>query len=151
MYNPHGKIGAPILQRMTLNMRNIIYCIWCEKCRLLYVGETGQTLLERLKQHIYSIERNRLGTPLVLHFQTHTLQHLSIMGLQTCVTWTEGQRKRYERIWISRLRTQHPQSLKAAWSAPFKLYWQLLLSLCNACHDNKSWRGTFWGYIYIYI
>lgn len=114
VYNPHGKIGAPILQRMTLNMRNIIYCISCEKCRLLDVSEKSQTLLERLKQHIYSIERDRLGTPLVLHFQIHTLQYLSITGLQTCATWTEGQRKRYERIWISRLRTQHPQGLNAA-------------------------------------
>lgn len=113
LYNPHGKIGAPILQRMTLNTSNIIYCIWCVECRLLYVGETGQTLLERLKQHIYNIERNRLDTPLILHFQTHTSHHLNITGLQTCATWTEGQRRRYERIWISRLRTQYPQGLNA--------------------------------------
>lgn len=113
LYNPYGKIGAPILQRMSLNTSNIVYCICCEECCLLYVGETGQTLLERLKQHIYNIERNGLDTPLVLHFQIHTLQHLSITGLQTCATWTEGQRRRYERLWISRLRTQHPRGLNA--------------------------------------
>lgn len=38
MYNPHAQAGAPILQRMTLNMKNIIYCISCEKCHRLCVA-----------------------------------------------------------------------------------------------------------------
>lgn len=111
IYNPHGRVGAPILQKMTLNMENIIYCILCEKCHRMYVGETGQTLLDSLKQHIYSVGENRLNSPLVLHFQIHPLQYFSITGLQACATWMEGQRKRQERMWISRLQTQHPEGL----------------------------------------
>lgn len=66
----------------------------------MYVGETGQTLAERLKQHLYSIGEGRLNTPLVQHFQTHSPNSLGILGLQSCAVWTEGQRRRHENLWI---------------------------------------------------
>lgn len=74
--------------------KNIVYCIMCQSCNRLYIGETGKTLLMRLKQHLYNIGEGRLTTPLVKHFQVHSPQHLSIMGVQTGATWMVGQRRR---------------------------------------------------------
>lgn len=73
----------------------------------MYIGETRNTLLTRLKQHLYNIGKNKLTTPLVKHFQVHSPQHLSITGLQT---WTVGQRRRHEGLWIHKLRTEVPSA-----------------------------------------
>lgn len=111
LFNPYGGTGSPSTGELHLNSSNLVYCITCEFCGKMYVGETGNTLLNRLKQHIYSIEKGRLSTPLVQHFQTHCLQYLSITGIQTCVTWTEGQRRRQESLWIQKLKTMVPMGL----------------------------------------
>lgn len=47
-----------ISQRITGKHENIIYVIWCKKCRLQYVGETGNTLPKRLSAHRANIKYN---------------------------------------------------------------------------------------------
>lgn len=111
LFNPHGGAGAPILERFRPTSKNIVYCIICKQCSLIYVGETGQTLAERLKQHLYSIGEGRLHTPLVQHFHVHPLNSLGILGIQSCATWTEGQRRRHEELWIGRLNSRFPYGL----------------------------------------
>lgn len=111
LFNPHGGAGAPILERFRPTSKNIVYCIICKQCSLLYVGETGQTLAERLKQHLYSIGEGRLHTPLVQHFHVYPLNSLGILGIQSCATWTEGQRRRHEELWIGRLNSRFPYGL----------------------------------------
>lgn len=111
LFNPHGGAGAPILDNFTFKSRNIVYGVICKQCLLIYVGETGQTLMERLKQHLYSIRINRLNTPLVKHFQIHSSNSLGILGLQSCASWTEGQRRRHEDLWIRKLNTKAPLGL----------------------------------------
>lgn len=114
LYNPQGGVGVPIIGRLTLQSQNVVYCIGCGVCGMLYVGETGKTLLTRLKQHLYNIREGRQTTPLVQHFQIHSIQHLYITGLQTCGTWTEGQRRRKEALWMEKLKTRVPYGLNLA-------------------------------------
>lgn len=50
LYNTHGGTGTSITGRFTLHTHNIIYCIRCTTCNKRHVGETGNSLLDRLKQ-----------------------------------------------------------------------------------------------------
>lgn len=111
LFNIHGNMGIPIIVDFNLHSSNLVYCITCQKCGIMYMGETGNTLLTRLLQHIRSIKIARLPTPLVKHFQIHPLRCLTITGVQTCATWTEGQRRRQERLWIEKLKTNIPLGL----------------------------------------
>ena len=57
----------PIIEKLTCNSRNIIYIIECTKCNEYYLGETSQTLKQRLTAHLSDI-RNELDKPVAEHF-----------------------------------------------------------------------------------
>lgn len=44
LFYPHGGARAPNLDHFTLNSGNIVYCIVCEQCSLMYVSKTGRLL-----------------------------------------------------------------------------------------------------------
>ena len=104
----------------------MIYCIVCQSCNLMYIGENRNTLLTRLNQHLYNIEQNKLTLPLVQHFQVHFPQHLSIMG----------QRRRHEGLWICKLRTEVPSDMiplpPQNWKKKIKNqpYLQMYITVC---------------------
>ena len=39
---------------------NIVYCIFCCKCNIYYVGETGHRLEDRFRKHLSDIKNNRV-------------------------------------------------------------------------------------------
>ncbi|CAB1319145.1 unnamed protein product, partial [Coregonus sp. 'balchen'] len=106
--NPHAQTSSPISQLMTIHSTNIVYAITCTLCHNIYIGETGHTVLTRLKQHLYTIRKNILQTHLVQHFQIHPTTSLHITGLEMKSTWTRGQRKAAESRWISKRNTLAP-------------------------------------------
>ncbi|CAB1321434.1 unnamed protein product, partial [Coregonus sp. 'balchen'] len=111
IHNPHAHTFSPIKQLMNINSTNIVYAITCALCQKIYVGETGSTILTRLKQHLYTITNNKLSTHLVIHFQTHPIIHLNITRLETVSTWTIAQRKAAESKRIATLRSLAPLGL----------------------------------------
>lgn len=113
IHNRHSNTSYPVLGSFTLNTSNIVYIITCTSCHKHYVGETKHSLIIRLKQHLYYMGEGRLTTPLVQHFQEHSIDNLIISGLESNDHWTTGQRKRAERIWIATLVTTVPRGLNA--------------------------------------
>lgn len=109
--NPHSKTGLPSLGTYSLTSQNIVYIITCTICNNHYVGETDNTILARLQKHLRNIREGRLSTHLVNHFQTHSTNNLIITGVENNDRWTNGQRKRAERIWIQGLGTIFPHNL----------------------------------------
>lgn len=109
MFNPHGGAGAPILERITLNSRKSVFCIVCEKCSLIYVGETGQTLSDWGNNCIALGKAD--WAPLWSNISKYT--HQVISPPQGPVMWarTEGQRRRHESLWIGKLNTRTPLGL----------------------------------------
>ena len=93
LFNPHGGAGVTI-NTITPESKNAVDCIVCQTCNLIYIGETGNTLISSLKQHLYNIGQDKHNTPLLTHFPVHSPQHLSISGLHTCASWTVSQRRR---------------------------------------------------------
>src|SRR4029434_3796830 len=62
---------------------NLVYCIECSICSRLYIGQTKNSLLQRLKQHLYSIDKTGKATYLYEHFRQHGSENLCIMGLES--------------------------------------------------------------------
>lgn len=67
IYNAHTSSSFPLTQDFSLTTRNLVYAIVCQHCHLLYVGQTKNTLKERLKQHLAHISRGLNITYLYTH------------------------------------------------------------------------------------
>ena len=49
-----------IQQSFSCTSDNIVYCIFCSKCDVLYIGETGRRLGDRFREHLYDIKHKRI-------------------------------------------------------------------------------------------
>ena len=100
-----------ITQKIQANTRNCVYIITCKTCGLQYVGETMNTIADRLNQHRYYINNGNKTSVIIQHFRIHGLQAMSVAGLEHNENWTQGQRRFAETQWISKLDTQFPGGL----------------------------------------
>ena len=100
-----------ITQNIQATTKNCVYLITCKKCNLQYVGETRNTIADRLNQHRYNINNAREMSLVVQHFMTHGIGAMEVCGLQSDQNWTEGERRFSERQWILKLNTTFPQGL----------------------------------------
>ena len=92
--------------------KNCVYLITCAQCGQQYVGETKNSIAVRFTQHRYNILRKKeTHTPLVHHFLQHGWQSVQATVMQMSPNWTGSQRKRAERIWISKMDTIYPRGL----------------------------------------
>lgn len=92
--------------------KNCVYLITCKKCGLQYVGETRNTMRIRFAQHKHNIlKKKKTQTHLVNHFLLHGWQAVSATVIQANPRWKISERRRAERIWISKLDTKYPKGL----------------------------------------
>ena len=105
------RAGAPISQTFTLLSCNVVYAIQCKLCRIIYVGETGATIKQRLYQHIYHIQKGTNDKRLYTHFISNHINNFSLSGLETNVGWSLVQWRAAERRWIFRLSSTAPFGL----------------------------------------
>eukprot|EP00058_Branchiostoma_floridae_P005191 XP_002590679.1 hypothetical protein BRAFLDRAFT_89480 [Branchiostoma floridae] len=106
-----------IRDHINCQSRNIVYLIQCKKCGLQYVGETKQTLANRLNGHRSSIKTKK-DTPVSAHFNLtdHNIADLEVLGIEklryTGNEDTTRQRSlQRESYWIHQFRTLHPDGL----------------------------------------
>jgi hypothetical protein len=108
---------------ITCNSNNLIYCIKCKKCGVLYVGQTKNSIKERFKQHFYSISRpDNVDTTVSRHYSKpdHTglddVQILVLEFITNAPNTPSAQRLRdeKEKSWIHRLSTIAPLGLNSA-------------------------------------
>lgn len=109
--NTSSGLGAPIWHSVGLDTANVVYGIRCNQCRQIYIGETKNTLGERLKQHLYHMAKRDKTTVLYTHFQEHTVDKVTTFGLETNTNWSRVQRQRAERRWIKTINTIDPMGL----------------------------------------
>lgn len=110
--NRLNKAIFKIPQTFTPRTANCVYMIFCSKCDIQYIGETGNSISTRMMQHRYNIKNKKeTHTLLVKHFISHGYHSLRVLGLQSNSTWTEGERKKMERKWIRLLDTREPGGL----------------------------------------
>ena len=111
VFNELSQRGVPIVQSLTLTTKNLVYCIRCLSCNILYVGETRNTLLERLKQHHYHTLKGDIENILYGHFRGGNCRAWVATGLEGATLWSNAQRKHFERVWVAKLNTCHPMGL----------------------------------------
>ena len=64
-------------------MPNVVYCIKCSSCNLLYIGETDRRLGDRIHEHLYDVRNNDSTKPVSRHFNSfdHSLSDFIVFGL----------------------------------------------------------------------
>ena len=91
---------------------NIVYCIFCSKCNIYYVGETGRRLGDRFREHLSDIKNKRVAkSDVAKHFNlnSHSIENVNVCGLLYCNNTTE--RKQKEMNLIRNLGTLKPLGL----------------------------------------
>ena len=114
IFNTHSGQGKPIGQPCSPNTVNLVYCLICQQCRKLYIGETGGEFKTRAKQHLYHIHRADVPSILYDHFQFCTDKNVIFVGLESSVRWSTAYRRRQEIEWMNALRTCFPWGLNNA-------------------------------------
>eukprot|EP00061_Rhincodon_typus_P005798 g25750.t1 len=75
-----------IRQMFTCTSANVVYCIRCSRCGLLYIGETKRRLGDRFVERLRSVHDERQHFPVANHFNSpsHSLEGMAILGLLQC-------------------------------------------------------------------
>eukprot|EP00061_Rhincodon_typus_P012774 g38706.t1 len=75
-----------IRQVFTCTSANVVYCIRCSQCGLLYFGETKRRLGDHFVEHLRSVRDKRQHLPVANHFNSpsHSLDDVSILDLLQC-------------------------------------------------------------------
>ena len=58
----------PILSNSNCQNTAGIYIIHCKLCNFFYIGETGRSFQDRIRDHLYYIKRNFLDKEVAVHF-----------------------------------------------------------------------------------
>jgi peptide-methionine (R)-S-oxide reductase len=121
--NSHQSIEFNTKTNITCNSNNLIYCIKCNTCNMLYVGQTKNAIKDRFKAHFYSINKPKNSdTTVGCHYSRtdhHGIQDTTIMVLEFITSppnTASAQRLRdeMEKLWIHRLSTIAPLGLNSA-------------------------------------
>lgn len=101
-----------IKSQINYKTTSVVYLIECKKCRIWYVGQTSNTLQERIRGHFYDIKQGNQFKSVSRHFMgnNHTIRDVSIIGI-TITTNHINNRLRTEEAWIKTLQTKEPQGL----------------------------------------
>jgi hypothetical protein len=102
-----------IRQKMTCETPNIIYLLFCSKCKKSqYIGETKNSLKQRFYQHRSNININT-GTLVTLHFNQvdHSLDDMRCIVIEKVYSQIHSRRLAREAFWVSKLKTLSPYGL----------------------------------------
>ena len=99
-----------ITSSFTCTSRNLIYAIVCQRCQMLYIGETKTALFTRFSDHLRFIRSNLPGRPVAAHFNStgHTIEHAKITGILFTSGNSDKDRHSSEQRIICKLQTLHP-------------------------------------------
>ena len=68
VYGP--KSSFKISQSFSCTTTNVVYCIVCTKCSMLYVGETKRRLGDRFREHLRLVRLHDMSSEVGVHFST---------------------------------------------------------------------------------
>lgn len=93
----------------TCNSKNIIYLITCSKCKKQYIGNTRNSLRERINHHrssIFTKDQRYVSTH--FNFNDHNINNLTVQIIDTT---TPNNLRNLESFWINTLKTKIPNGL----------------------------------------
>lgn len=90
----------------TCNSTDVVYAITCQHCpSAVYIGQTGQSLRQRMNSHKFDIRNNDPQKPVSMHFNQpgHSLQHFKVAVLRQGPFKSRLQREAVEQNIIQKL------------------------------------------------
>ena len=108
-----------VTEPFTCISKNIVYGIICQRCNMIYIGETGRRLADRITEHIRSIQNNFSGFPVAQHINppSHcSLNDFSVTGIVHC-NCSNVIRQNIENRIIFKLGTLSPLGLNSKFDA----------------------------------
>ena len=85
----------------------MIYCIHCTKCSAnIYVGQTGDTLYQRMLLNFSKIRTRKTEDPVAKHFceKKHSIEDFKVVAIEK-VSGDKIYREVKESFWIKKLKT----------------------------------------------
>ena len=112
------KIASVVNQICRFSTRNLTVC--CHRHPIeLYIGETGQRLGDRFREHLRDVEKNDwdASKPVPRHFNldNHSKEHMAICGLSLHQGATES-RKNLEQRFTFQIGTLNPHGINERFS-----------------------------------
>lgn len=107
IFIPH-KLPHRILGNFTCKSSCVVYCILCIKCYVMYIGQTGRCLFQRISEHLGNIRRKD-KSPLYQHFQNCDIKNFKYFAIDS--SNDKDKRLNKETRWIERLNTIFPNGL----------------------------------------
>ena len=106
------KNSTAVTSKFTCTTTNVVYCITCLKCGLLYIGSTIRRLGDRFTEHLRLTRQNNHCYPVSAHFNNndHNVSDMSISGICR-VSGNEDLLRQKEEETIFRLGTLEPFGL----------------------------------------
>ena len=90
------------------NTRNVIYLIDCLKCKNQYIGQTGRSFKERIREHLGYIRNNKISEPTGLHFNLpgHNISMFKASIIEKCKFDSRMYRETREEWCIQKFQTK---------------------------------------------
>ncbi len=98
----------------TCQTTSAIYVLTCNTCQVQYVGESGNTVNERFRSHIYDIRHQR-DKPVSNHMNTHQNSTDFTIHIVAKAKGDQNTRRRLEEAWITLIDRMKPRGLNARW------------------------------------
>jgi len=107
-----SKSTFQVKEQIDCTSSNIIYCIQCSVCTLLYIGETGRRLGDCFRDHLYDIRKQDLTKSVSRHFDSHNHSESDIIVLGLISSRGDNEsRKTIEMRLIHSLCTVNPHGI----------------------------------------
>lgn len=161
-----GQPPIPTPSELNCNSTNIIYCISCNYCQKLYIGQTSRSLRHRTIEHRSNIITNK-DKPLAKHInncplKTNTQQQipfritpLELIPTNDCPLTNRTNLINKETAWIKKLDTIEPKGINSVKDLPppipfisrFSEATTTITNLVRQCYANiqKEHPSTFRG------
>ena len=62
----------------------VIYLITCEKCKIQYVGQSGRSFHDRIREHMYSIVKTENAIGIHFNSKGHNHLHMNATIVEKC-------------------------------------------------------------------
>lgn len=105
---PGGTAKCTYDKTIGCRSRNVIYGVFCEVCDcVIYVGETGGILYQRVQNHLSSIRCQRNDMEVAAHFngEGHQLSNAKFVGLEKVWKGWVAYRRVREQRWVGLFKT----------------------------------------------
>ena len=91
--------------------QGVIYLTTCAKCKKQYIGQTGRSFQERIREHLYDIKKGVKTSGLHYTMPKHNYLDFQVQIIEKVTPNTEMYRLEREEFWIIQFVTKTPFGL----------------------------------------